>query len=239
MLTAVCSFANETKKGNEHFSKGNYAKAILHYKNELDERDEDGSLSYRIALCHLLQGNQMKAHSFFNRAKARNPNIFDGKTFKMPSGGMKPTLLVGDHIIVDIEFYDFSSIKRNDVVALENPKKKDSFLIKRIIGLPGEKLKIKNNEIFIENKKLKDTFGIFDKPPFEKVVIVKDYGPVKVPKHKYFVLGDNRNFTFDSRHFGFVSEQGILGKVLVVYASLDYTVTPPTMREERVGLIVK
>ena len=102
MLTAVCSFANETKKGNEHFSKGNYAKAILHYKNELDERDEDGSLSYRIALCHLLQGNQMKAHSFFNRAKARNPNIFDGKTFKMPSGGMKPTLLVGDHIIADI-----------------------------------------------------------------------------------------------------------------------------------------
>jgi signal peptidase I len=238
LLSPLNSFSNDIIKGHEQFSKGNYNDAILHYVKKLDVKDEEGGLSYRIGICHMMIGNQHEASKYFKRAKGINQNISKNKTFMIPSEGMAPTLLIGDHVIVDNEFFGFSSIKRYHVVVLENPKKKDDLFIKRIIGLPGEKIQIKNNSIYIDDKVVEDNYGSFDKPSYKKAIPIKDYGPVTIPKRKYFALGDNRYNSFDSRHFGLVPEYSIFGKVLIVYASFDLSKDPPTMRDGRTGLTV-
>jgi signal peptidase I len=126
------------------------------------------------------------------------------------------------------------------VVVVADPTKKNNLLIKRIIGLPGETMEIKDNSVYIGDKKLgDDKYGTFKKPSFERAVIIKNYGPTTIPQDQYFVLGDNRNETFDSRHFGLVTRDGILAKVLIIYGSIDVSQDTPSKREERTGLIIK
>ena len=235
-------FAGDLDSANILFSKGNYEEAIPIYSRILNTViDEDGTIMYRMGVCCLLSGRLSEARKYLDLAKQRNPNVFSGRISRVPSGSMEPTLLLGDYIIVKREFYAFSAIKRNDVVALKIPGIEDKHLyVKRIIGLPGEKLEIRNNVVYIDDKKFdEDRFGALGKSVSQKSVIAKDFGPKTIPEGSYFVLGDNRNTTFDSRHFGFVARQAIAGKVLGVYQSIDSTQDPPIIRQDRTGLVIK
>jgi signal peptidase I len=235
------SSANDINSANMQFSKENYSEAISIYSNLVGkDKNKDAAILYRIGLCYLLIGKQPDAGTYFKQAKQLNPNIFDGLIFTMPSGGMEPTLLPGDYVIVDKEYYAYSAIKRNDVIVLKQPRKENNLLIKRIVGLPGEKLQIKDNWIYIGDKRLDDDrFGVSSELPSKGIKVIKDLGPIAIPEDKYFVLGDNRNMTFDSRHFGLVTKGAIVAKVLVLYGSVDSTQEPTKFMQDRIGLVIK
>lgn len=157
------------------------------------------------------------------------------QAFKIPSGSMIPTLVVGDHILVNkfiygtrIPFTDLLPFplrrpKRGDVIVFKYPENPKIDFIKRIIGEPKEKVEIKDKEIFVNDMPIKDPWGEYENSSF----LPKDFsnrdnfGPVVVPRDSYFVLGDNRDNSKDSRFWGFVDRKEILGKAILIYWSWD------------------
>ena len=132
----------------------------------------------------------------------------------IPSESMVPTLQVNDKLIVDKLSYDFTSPKRGDIVVFsptdnitrENPTLKDAF-IKRIIGLPGDKVEVKGEHVYVNDRPLKESY-IEDAPHY-------NFGPVTVAPDSYLVLGDNRNNSYDSHFWGFVPRSHIIGRAIV------------------------
>lgn len=122
---------------------------------------------------------------------------------KVNGDSMFKTLHDGDIMILDKISYNFSEIKRFDIVVVDDGSE---FIIKRVIGLPGEKIEYRNNILYINGKKIKDNYASSDTNDFIMVV----------PDDKYFVLGDNRASSKDSRFYGAFSEKEILGKAKLV-----------------------
>jgi signal peptidase I len=142
-----------------------------------------------------------------------------GFAFRVPTESMLPTIKVGDTCIVDQ--YSKIEIQRFDIVMFKAPeditkrfKEKDVKIISRIIGLPSEKIEIKNNKIFINDKLLDETF--------EKVTDEKDrlknFPAIVIPENEYFVMGDNRPNSFDSRYWkpATIKKEEVLGKVVEI-----------------------
>lgn len=118
---------------------------------------------------------------------------------------MDPTLENGDIMILNKIGYRITKIKRFDIVVI---KYKDELLIKRVIGLPGEKIKYENNTLYVNGKKLDEEF---DKT-YTYNFSLKEIGSTTVPDDSYFVLGDNREVSKDSRSIGFIDREDIVGK---------------------------
>jgi len=132
----------------------------------------------------------------------------------IPSESMVPTLKVNDKLIVDKLSYDFTNPQRGDIVVFSptdnikkaNPSLKDAF-IKRIIGLPGDQVEVREDRVYINNRPLREKY-IEDEPHYQ-------FGPVIVPPNSYLVLGDNRNDSWDSHYWGFVPRNHIIGHAIV------------------------
>lgn len=130
----------------------------------------------------------------------------------IPSESMEPTLEVGDRLLVEKLSYRFHLPQRNDLVVfkaspeLEAQNLHDD-LIKRVVDLPGDVVQIHDGQTFINGKVIAEPY-VKEKPAY-------NYGPVTVPQHQYFVLGDNRNHSYDSHLWGFVPEQNIIGRTLL------------------------
>jgi signal peptidase I len=168
---------------------------------------------------------------------------FVAQAYNIPSGSMKPTLLVGDFILVNKLVYRFSEPQRGDIVVFKYPIDPNIDFIKRIIALPGEEVEVRNNQVFINGKPLplievgrgeengvrkviyeevlpegiKHKVQFYEDFPFSK----RDFGPVVVPPNHYFVMGDNRDNSEDSRYWGFLPRENIVGKAFVIYFSGD------------------
>jgi signal peptidase I len=168
---------------------------------------------------------------------------FVAQAYNIPSGSMKPTLLVGDFILVNKLVYRFSEPQRGDIVVFKYPIDPNINFIKRIIALPGEEVEVRNNQVFINGKPLplievgrgeengvrkviyeevlpegiKYKVQFYEDFPFSK----RDFGPVVVPPNHYFVMGDNRDNSEDSRYWGFLPRENIVGKAFVIYFSGD------------------
>lgn len=152
------------------------------------------------------------------------------QAFKIPSGSMEPTLMVGDHILVNKFIYGvklpfvnktiipFKEPKRQDIVVFIFPRDKSKDFIKRVIALPGEKVEIRDNKIYIDDKLYPDPYGHYENSKGTYVFRGK-FGPVKVPEGHVFVLGDNRDHSYDSRYWGFVPIEYLRGKAMIVYWS--------------------
>jgi signal peptidase I len=150
------------------------------------------------------------------------------QAFKIPTGSMRTTLLEGDLILVNkfiygakIPFMDSSlpaltKPQRGDVVVFIYPQSPTKDFIKRLIGLPGETVEIKNGTVYIDDKPLADS--VFNQRYYYNR---GDFGQegkkIKIPDNNFFVLGDNSASSQDSRYWGFVPNKNILGKAMVVY----------------------
>ncbi|HOO36555.1 MAG TPA: signal peptidase I, partial [Smithella sp.] len=153
--------------------------------------------------------------------------------YKIPSRSMVPTLLVGDHILVNKFIYGVkipllrrtiipvSEPKRGEVVVFIYPNDRSKDFIKRVIGVAGDKIEIKNKKIFINDEEFKDSYGIFsDSLVLPQSLQPRDnFGPIIVPEKSIFVMGDNRDESLDSRFWGFVNLKDVEGKAFVIYWS--------------------
>lgn len=132
---------------------------------------------------------------------------------KIQSESMEQTIMTGDRVFGNRLAYVFGDPERYDIIIFKYPDNEKELFIKRIIGMPGETVEIKDGKVYINGSKepLKDSFT--PETP------VGDYGPYTVPENSYFVLGDNRNYSKDSRFWNnpYVAEDKILGKAVLKY----------------------
>lgn len=153
------------------------------------------------------------------------------QAFKIPSGSMEPTLLVGDHIlvnkfiygirvpIVNKEIIPLKSPKQFDIVVFRYPNDRTKDYIKRVIGLPLQKVQIINKKIYINDAPLNEPYGYYDDGQRTVPGLRDNFGPVVVPPHSYFVMGDNRDHSHDSRFWGFVDDSDLVGEAFIIYWS--------------------
>lgn len=133
----------------------------------------------------------------------------------IPSGSMEPTLQIDDRLVVEKISYRFNPPKRSDIIVFQAPQRAldavgstshDAY-IKRVIGLPGETVEVRDGKVFIDNKVLQENY--IQAPPNYK------WGPEVVPEDQYLVLGDNRNSSSDGHVWGFLPEESIIGRAVV------------------------
>jgi signal peptidase I len=159
------------------------------------------------------------------------------QAFKIPTGSMEPNLLVGDHLLVNkFKFapaltsaervlLPIDEIKRGDVIVFKYPEDPERDFIKRVIGLPGDTIELRNKKVHINGKPLDEPYAHFlfpadeDGPADANFDVRRQYGPVTVPADHYFMMGDNRDNSQDSRYWGFLPRSYIKGKALFVYFS--------------------
>ena len=130
---------------------------------------------------------------------------------KVPSGSMEKTIMTGDRLFGGRLSYVFTEPKRGDIVIFKFPDDEKVLYIKRIIGLPGETVEVKDGGVYINGEKLKEDYL--------SVVTEGEFGPYEVPEDHYFMMGDNRNNSADSRywHNTYLSRDKIVGKALFKY----------------------
>ena len=173
------------------------------------------------------------------------------QAFKIPSGSMLPTLQVGDWLLVNKFIYGVKiPVLRNTMIPVKDPKRGDIVVfiypmdrsidfIKRVIGVAGDTIEIKDKKIFINGSPLDDPYGVFtDNLVIPPSVQPRDnFGPVKVPDGHIFVMGDNRDSSYDSRFWGFVNCRDVLGKAFVIYWS--WNGNEHSIRWNRLGKIIR
>ena len=172
------------------------------------------------------------------------------QAFKIPSGSMEPTLLVGDHILVNkfiygvripftnIKFLPFKKPQQGDVIVFIYPVDRKKDFIKRVIGVEGDKVEIISKKVYINGSQLDSSFAVYnDDAILPKTVQPRDnYGPVVVPKDSLFVMGDNRDHSMDSRYWGFVRLSEVKGRAFIIYWSWDRF--RHTLRWKRIGNLI-
>ncbi len=168
------------------------------------------------------------------------------EAFKIPSSSMENTLLIGDHILVSRFIYGirmpFSGAtiipvghpKHGDIVVFMWPKNPNIYYIKRCIGVPGDVLEMKDKVLYRNGKKVVEPYvihrdlNIYPRNTQYRMARTlfgsrDNFGPVKVPPHSYFMMGDNRDNSYDSRYWGFVPEKNLTGKAFIIYGSWEFS----------------
>jgi signal peptidase I len=159
------------------------------------------------------------------------------QAFKIPTGSMKPNLLVGDHLLVNKFIFapaasglerallPMRPIERGDIVVFKYPEEPERDFIKRVIGLPGDTLELQNQTVLINGQPLAEPYAHYLFPPAAEGQMEGDlrrkYGPVTVPESHYFMMGDNRDDSQDSRFWGFLPQAYVKGRALFIYWSFD------------------
>jgi signal peptidase I len=146
--------------------------------------------------------------------------ILGYSSYRIPSNSMSPTLQVNDYILVSAVAYASEEPDTNDIIVYRYPKQRDVEYAKRVVAKEGETLSIKDGQVIVDGK-------IIDQWYVDEVNMVRtrqeDLAPVEIPPDMLFVLGDNRDNSNDSRYWGFVPREDVVGKVTMIWASDDDT----------------
>jgi signal peptidase I len=197
------------------------------------------------------------------------------QAFKIPSPSMEPTLLVGDHLLVNKFLYGgrgawydrllpYREIERGDIIVFRFPYDDHIHYVKRVIGIPGDRIKIVDQQLYINGKPAEEPYKVHDEseydafggnfPPTtgffptanvrrewkEQILLYVEQGELVVPPGRYFVMGDNRDHSLDSRFWGFVDRENVMGRPMLIYFSVEATsddYTDRSLRGRSVGLI--
>jgi signal peptidase I len=174
------------------------------------------------------------------------------QAFVIPTGSMEDTLLIGDHLLVDKLSYapggplsrrllPYTPLRRGDIIVFRYPLDIRQTYVKRVIGLPGDRVRVENKEVFLNGVKLSEPYkyhktaytdsyrdnfpGVPNLPlPKQALEMLEQHvvnGEVVVPPDHYFGMGDNRDISWDCRYWGFVPRENIIGKPLLIYWSYD------------------
>jgi signal peptidase I len=156
------------------------------------------------------------------------------QAFKIPSGSMEPNLLIGDHLLVNkfvsaptltrVEdtLLPIETVRRGDVIVFKHPRMAERDLIKRTIGLPGETIELRERRVYVDGTPLDEPYAHFmykDAADIPSSDVRRNFGPVTVPPGNYFMMGDNRDNSEDSRFWGFLPREYMKGKALFLYVS--------------------
>jgi len=168
------------------------------------------------------------------------------QAFKIPTGSMEPNLLIGDHLLVNkLVFGPYMSgvegtllpmkeIARHEVIVFKYPEEPERDFIKRVIGLPGDEIEVRHKRVYVNGTLLDEPYAHYLEPPPPMPHEMEpgsgpppggdprdNYGPVTVPPKHYFVMGDNRDNSQDSRYWGFLPREYVKGRALVIYWSYE------------------
>lgn len=172
----------------------------------------------------------------------RFANTFVVQTFYIPSGSMEETLLIGDHLFVNRFIYGPSAspledellprrdIRRGDIVIFRSPQEPEIDIVKRCIGLPGDTIRVRDKQLFVNEQEVDDeSYALHtDERTLSATSLPGElrnrdqFGPVTVPADHYFCMGDNRDFSYDSRFWGPVPTELVKGRAAMIYWSFDY-----------------
>lgn len=138
-------------------------------------------------------------------------HTFIMQNFRIPSGSMEPTLQIQDYIFASKLAYRLDEPKRGDIVVFKYPKDTTRYFVKRLIAVGGETVAIKDSKLYID--------GVLTEEDYlpQGLIMDRSYGPKTVPEGHYFMMGDNRNNSSDSRDWGFVPRNLIVGKEIFIY----------------------
>jgi signal peptidase I len=172
------------------------------------------------------------------------------QAFKIPSGSMIPTLVIGDHILVnkfiygvkipftDTRIFEFKVPRKGDIIVFRYPENPEKDFIKRVIAAEGDTIEERNKVVYVNGAQVFEPYiqhsdthtrmGSFD--PRD------NFGPITVPDDKLFVMGDNRDQSYDSRYWGFVDFKEVRGKAFLVYWSWDPS---NWVRFNRIGRLIR
>jgi len=178
-------------------------------------------------------------------------NTFLIKTFFIPSGSMEDTLLVGDHLFVNRIIFGAApsalerkllperAPRRGDIVVFRSPEHPTVDLVKRLVGLPGDTLRVLDKQLYVNGVKVDDGDYVVHKDPnvYKNVPFLDDqrrlrdnFGPVTVPPGQYFCMGDNRDLSYDSRFWGPVPQRYLKGRAFLIYWSFGGGTSDGTWR---------
>jgi signal peptidase I len=163
------------------------------------------------------------------------------QAFKIPTGSMENNLLIGDHLLVNKFVFGPSEsgferallpirdLRRGEVVVFKYPEDPERDFIKRVIGLPGETLEVKEKRVYINGKRLDEPYVHYLEPPSSSAGLSEvtafdlreRYGPVTIPPNKYFMMGDNRDNSQDSRYWGMLPREYVKGRAVMIYWSYE------------------
>ncbi len=222
--------------------------------------NEDTAESSAIAIPVRAKGRSPEQSGFFGGLQYLASTIviaifvilFVAQAFQIPSESMEDTLLIGDYLLVDKMQYGpeggwrplmpYREVKRGEIVVFKWPLQPSQHFVKRVVGLPGDRIRIERNKVFINGRLFEDAHAVFkpttgdsdpgDFPgraaarrmtePWRKDVdLLTRHREVLIPEGSYFVLGDNRNNSYDSRYWGLVPRENVIGRPLLIYFSYD------------------
>ena len=157
------------------------------------------------------------------------------QAFKIPSGSMKPTLQIGDHILVNKFIYGvklpylqktiipLKHPRRGDIIVFKFPVEPEKDFIKRVVGVAGDVIEGRNKKIFVNHEPIEEDYAIHTDSHVDPAGSQSrdNFGPITVPENKLFVMGDNRDQSFDSRFWGYVDLKVVSGKAFMIYWSWD------------------
>ena len=159
------------------------------------------------------------------------------QAFKIPTGSMENSLLIGDHLLVNKFVFGpaptfleqalapTTAVRRGDILVFKYPQEAERDFIKRVIGLPGETLEVRQKQLYIDGVKLEEPYLQGQMPVVEPGVIALDrrdnFGPIAVPDGHYFMMGDNRDNSEDSRFWGPLPHAYVKGKAMIIYWSFE------------------
>ncbi len=169
------------------------------------------------------------------------------QAFKIPTGSMEPNLLIGDHLLVNKLVFGpslsaaeravlpMNEIERQEVIVFKYPEDPERDFIKRVIGLPGEQIEVRHKRVYVNGTLLDEPYAHYmEEPPTVpreleagaaraglSADLRENYGPVTVPPKHYFVMGDNRDNSQDSRYWGFMPRDYVKGRALFIYWSYE------------------